>query len=126
MLLRLVPLQLDVDLAYLYAPLDEDIYMSAPPGTNLPSGLVCKLLKSLYGVPQSGRNWNMLLDKVLADWGFTLLSEDYCLYFKHDKTRNLITLLFIYVYDLYIASSTQDSLEEFRSFLLKPTLKLKS
>ena len=117
-LLRLVPLQLDVDLAYLYAPLDEDIYMSAPPGTNLPPGSVYKLLKSLYGLPQSGRNWNTLLDKVLADWGFTRLSEDYCLYFKHDKTRQLITLLFIYVDDLYIASSTQASLEEFRSYLL--------
>ena len=37
---RLTPLQLDINLAYLNAPLDEENYMYPPAGSNTPNGLV--------------------------------------------------------------------------------------
>ena len=49
----------DVKTAYLYGSLDEIVYMEAPPGFEKQIGpnKVCKLKKSIYGLPQSGRNW---------------------------------------------------------------------
>ena len=39
-LLGLVPFQLDIDLAYLYADLEEEVYMQPPPGVNITPGKV--------------------------------------------------------------------------------------
>jgi hypothetical protein len=41
--------QLDVDSAFLYADLDEEVFMTPPPGMELEEGFCLKLLKSLYG-----------------------------------------------------------------------------
>jgi hypothetical protein len=46
-LYNLTPLQLDINLAYLNAPLHEEIYMHPPPGSNTTPGTVWKLEKSL-------------------------------------------------------------------------------
>ena len=64
-LYNLTPLQLDINLAYLNAPLQEEIYMHPPPGSNTTPGKVWKLEKSLYGLKQSGKNWNELFTDVL-------------------------------------------------------------
>lgn len=54
--------QMDVKTAYLHAPIDCEVYMEQPEGFEVRSDtgeqLVCKLNKSLYGLKQSGRNWN--------------------------------------------------------------------
>ena len=44
---------MDVDAAFLYADLDEDIYMEPPPNLFVPDGCCLKLLKSLYGLKQA-------------------------------------------------------------------------
>ena len=54
-LYNLIPLQLDINLAYLNAPLEEDVYMYPPPGSSTPRGKVWKLNISLYGLKQSGK-----------------------------------------------------------------------
>ena len=48
--------QLDVDSAFLYADLKEDVFMKPPPGMNLPEGYCLKLLKNLYGLKQAPQN----------------------------------------------------------------------
>ena len=57
--------QMDVKTAYLHAPIDCEIYMEQPEGYDVKSQtnekLVCRLEKSLYGLKQSGRNWNQML-----------------------------------------------------------------
>jgi hypothetical protein len=60
----LKPLQIDVDLAYLYANLEEPVYMRPPDGAGCPKGKVWKLKTSLYGLPQSGKNWNTLITSI--------------------------------------------------------------
>ncbi len=51
--------QLDVDSAFLYADLEEDVFMKPPPGIDLKSGYCLNFLKSpLYGLKQAPRNWN--------------------------------------------------------------------
>ena len=110
-LLSLIPLQLDVDLAYLYAPLDEAIYMVPPEGMSHPSGMLLRLLQSLYGLPQAGRNWNTHLHRTLLSMGFRRLDEDTCLYVR--IIAGMITIIAIYVDDLYVAASNKNVLDVF-------------
>ena len=87
--------------------------MYPPPGSNTPKGLVWKLRKSLYGLRQSGRNWNKLFVNVLCneEFGFMQHPGDPCLFTR--LRGDEITIMFIYVDDVYIASSNPNSLEEF-------------
>ncbi|GBN85561.1 Retrovirus-related Pol polyprotein from transposon TNT 1-94 [Araneus ventricosus] len=46
----------DVKTAYLHS--EEEVYMTTPPGYEMETeGKVYRLKKSIYGLPQSGRNW---------------------------------------------------------------------
>jgi len=47
---------------------------------------VCRLLKGLYGLKQSGRIWNKEWDRYLVErCGFTRCLQDYAVYFKGEK-----------------------------------------
>ena len=79
-LFSLIPLQLDVDTAYLMADLDEEIYMEPPLGDTLDENYIYRLNKSLYGLKQAGRNWNQLLDNIIQGYNFMRLDSDHCLF----------------------------------------------
>ncbi|QLG70918.1 hypothetical protein HG535_0A08650 [Zygotorulaspora mrakii] len=58
--------QLDISSAYLYAELEEDLYIRAPPHMKL-KGKAFKLNKSLYGLKQSGANWYKMIGSYLTN-----------------------------------------------------------
>lgn len=83
--------QLDVTTAYLHADVQEDLFMEQPEGFEQGSEVegretCCKLRKSIYGLKQSGRNWNRTLNEYLLKIGMTQSQIDPCL-----KGRNLYT-----------------------------------
>ena len=111
--------QMDVKTAFLNAPIDCELYVEQPKGFVVKGGsaenLVVKLKKSLYGLKQSGRNWNSVLHSYLTSEGFIQSKSDNCVYIK--VTNNSITILIIWVDDIIIASSSTDSLTEVKKNL---------
>ena len=107
---------MDVKTAYLYAPIEEDIYLEQPEGFEQTSETgvkwVCKLNKSLYGLNQSGRNWYKLLNDHLEPNGFEKNQSDHCMYRKQIENDTIIVI--IWVDDLIIAASSEDCLIRFK------------
>lgn len=65
--------------------------------------MVCKLNKSLYGLKQSARCWNLSIDKFLKDSAYVQSDADPCIYSMSEKSRLMIISL--YVDDLLLASN---------------------
>ncbi|GJU81182.1 putative RNA-directed DNA polymerase [Tanacetum coccineum] len=96
--------QLDINNAFLYGELIEDVYMTLPEGYFSPNDKrVCKLQKSLYGLKQAPRKWNEKLTSVLVDYGFQQSKNDYSLYTK--SKGNSFVILFVYVDDILITGN---------------------
>ena len=76
--------QIDVKGAYLNGKLDKDVYMRQPEGFIEPGKerLVCKLLKGVYGLKQSGRVWHHLLKTKLKNIRFKAGEADMTVYFR--------------------------------------------
>ena len=102
--------QCDYKSAYLNAPIDEEIYMEQPEGFEVKGEngerLVCKLHKSLYGLKQSGRNWNNLLHSILVENGFIQSQSDNCVYTKFTENETIILLK--WVDDVTIAANNEN------------------
>ncbi len=64
--------QMDVKTAFLNGILDEEIYMLQPKGFVYPGqeSKVCKLERSIYGLKQASRSWNIRFDQAIKSFGF--------------------------------------------------------
>ncbi|GFS49924.1 retrovirus-related Pol polyprotein from transposon TNT 1-94 [Trichonephila clavipes] len=102
----------DVETAYLYGDLEETVYVLPPPGYEKLIGedKVCKLKKSIYGLPQSGRNWYMKIKGELENFGLKQLASDNCVFIKSDNQSVLI--LCMYVDDLVIFCNNNKMYED--------------
>src|SRR6218665_446588 len=105
--------QMDVKIAYLNAPIDCELYIEQPEGfvadDKTDGNLVLKLKKSLYGLKQSGRNWNnMLLDYLISE-GFQQSSTEYCVYTRFNMDSKVIILF--WDDDIIIAASNESVLK---------------
>jgi hypothetical protein len=72
--------QMDIKGMYLNGILKEDVYMCQLEGYTDSTDKVCKLVKTLYGLKQSGREWNIQFDQGIQAVGFTRLYSDPCTY----------------------------------------------
>ena len=86
-------------------------------GSNTPKGLVWRFKKSLYGLRQShgGCNWTKLFVSVSTlcsdEFDFVQHTGDPCLFTR--LRGDEIGIMFIYVDDVYIASSNTNALDKF-------------
>ena len=104
--------------AYLNAPIDENVFMAQPEGFEVIDGdggeLVCQLSKSLYGLKQAGRNWNLWFAQWLIEHGFVQSLSDPCLFVKREGGKIAIAVC-LFVDDMLLAGRSRQVLHDFRS-----------
>ncbi|KAL0434715.1 UNVERIFIED_CONTAM: Retrovirus-related Pol polyprotein from transposon RE1 [Sesamum radiatum] len=107
--------QVDINNAFLHGFLDEAIYMTAPAGSSISPGKVCKLRRSLYSLKQASRQWNLEFTAQLLSSGFTQSHHYHCLFVK-DSNDGLVALL-VYVDNVLITSPSMAQNTEVKHFL---------
>ncbi|KAJ1595657.1 hypothetical protein NDA11_006782 [Ustilago hordei] len=86
---------LDITMAYLNSTLKEAIYMKPPEGSGVAPGKVYKVIKGLYGLKQSGREWNQEFDRSLRRMGFFQVECAPCIYTKGQGEDMAIVVIYV-------------------------------
>ena len=70
--------------AFLNGFIKEELYMIQPEGFVNPKGAdkVCKLQRSIYGLVQASRSWNIRFDELIKAYGFIQTCGEACIYKK--------------------------------------------
>ena len=120
--LNLICKAMDVNTAFLYAPIDEVIFVEQPEGFRKvgPKGekLVCQMKRSLYGLKQSPRNWNQVIDAWLTEYGLTASSADPCVYVRRSPDGSLLIVM-LWVDDLIICGNNAAEIDHFKETISK-------
>lgn len=110
--------QLDVKSTFLNGPLNEEVYVTQPPGFVIKGEehRVYKLRKALYGLKQAPRAWNLKIDSSLLQLGFQKCTSEYGLYIRYSNVDLLIVCL--YVDDLLITGSNEEDITHFKGRMM--------
>ncbi|GJV25057.1 putative ribonuclease H-like domain-containing protein [Tanacetum coccineum] len=109
--------QMDVKSAFLYGKIDEEVYVSQPPGfldLKYPQK-VYKVVKALYGLHQAPRAWYATLSTFLLKNGYRRGTIDKTLFIKKDKHD--IILVQVYVDDIIFGSTKKSWCDEFEALM---------
>ena len=104
--------QIDIDSAYLYASIDEEVYMAQPFGFEDGTDRVCRLKKGLYGLKQAGKAWHSELTTVLESLGLKQLKSEEALFQRTNELGNLYLL--VYVDDIVLAGTSLEIVNKFK------------
>ncbi|GJY71617.1 putative ribonuclease H-like domain-containing protein [Tanacetum coccineum] len=99
---------MDVKSAFLYGTIEEEVYVTQPPGFKDPDHLekVYKVVKALYGLHQARRAWYETLANYLLSNGFKRGKIDQTLFIK--KQKGYILLVHVYVDDIIFGSTNKE------------------
>lgn len=104
----------DVDGAFLNSEIEEEVYVTPPPGMKPPEDFVAsnpsgsyalRLQKTLYGLKQSARAWHNLFKSVLVQMGYIAFDGSDCAYVLHEG--NSTSMLVIHVDDVAHAHNSE-------------------
>ena len=116
--------QVDIVRAYLESMLNDNefpIFMKLPPGVHefrqIRRGLLCRLLRSLYGLKQLGRLWNQNVIAFYKSIRFRQLNGDPSILIR--QTKDEINIVSVYVDDFLLASNEMATLEALKKLLGK-------
>ena len=62
--------------------------------------MVCKLKRSIYGLKQASRSWNIKFDQVIKSFGFEQNLDEPCVYKRHQD--KVVMFLVLYVNDILL------------------------
>ncbi|GJU58642.1 retrovirus-related pol polyprotein from transposon TNT 1-94 [Tanacetum coccineum] len=100
--------QMDVKSAFLYGTIEEEVYVTQPPGFKDPDhpDKVYKVVKALYGLHQAPRAWYETLANYLLGNRFKRGKIDQTLFIK--KQKGDILLVQVYVDDIIFGSTNKE------------------
>jgi Reverse transcriptase (RNA-dependent DNA polymerase) len=102
--------QVDIKGAYLNGVLNNDkvLFMQHPPGYKSPDAgtRVLRLVKTLYGLKQSGRRWYQKLTSIFTSLGLIQCSVDQAVFYKSNPRANELTVVAVHVDDCTIAATS--------------------
>ncbi|GJV64245.1 putative ribonuclease H-like domain-containing protein [Tanacetum coccineum] len=103
--------------AFLYGTIDEEVYVSRPPGFVDPDHpkKVYKVVKALYGLHQAPRAWYATLSTFLKKHRYKRGTIDKTLFIKRDKKD--IMLVQVYVDDIIFGSTKKSWCDEFEALM---------
>ena len=78
---------------------------------------VCKLQRSIYGLKQASRSWNIRFDKTIKEFGFSQNEDEPCVYMK--TSGSAVVFLILYVDDILIIGNNISVLQSVKIFLSK-------
>lgn len=107
-------IQMDVKTAFLHGDLTEQIYMGQPTGfenMEFPDR-VYRLQKSLYGLKQASRLWNVKFDGYLTYLGFRRSQADSCVYNRNDGDGDGMIILALWIDDGLLFGPNKSKLME--------------
>ena len=76
---------------------------------------MCKLLKSIYGLKQASRSWNIHFDHAIKSFGFDQNLDEPCVYKK--ANRNVVVFLVLYVDDILLIRNDVGALSAVKVWL---------
>jgi len=76
---------------------------------------VCKLIKSLYGLKQTPKQWHEKFDYVILEYGFKHNSADKCIYSKF--TNDFGVIIYLYMDDILIISTNINDVNDTKKYL---------
>ena len=106
---------MDVKTAFLNGNIKEEVYMSQPEGF-VSSGRpnqVCKLKKSIYGLKQASRSWNIHFDETIKSFSFVKNDDEPCVYKK--ISGSVLIFLVLYIDDILIIGNDIPMLQSIKS-----------
>jgi len=111
--------QMDVKTAFLNGNLSEDVYMTQPKGfvDQQNARKVCRLRKSIYGLKQATRSWNLRFDEVVKSFGFSQNKEEAYVYKK--ASGSALVFLILYVDDILLIGNDIPLMEDVKASLRK-------
>ena len=103
---------MDVCSAFLNGELKEEVYMRQPEGyvEDGNEHLFCRLNKSIYGLRQSPKCWNLSLHNSLVQLGFVQSAGDSCLYSRFENGDPFF--IAVYVDDLILSCKNKSSIND--------------
>ncbi|GJZ58172.1 putative ribonuclease H-like domain-containing protein [Tanacetum coccineum] len=109
--------QMDVKSAFLYGTIEEEVYVTQPPGFKDPDhpDKVYKVVKARYGLHQAPRAWYETLANYLLGNGFKRGKIDQTLFIK--KQKEDILLVQVYVDDIIFGSTNKELCTAFEKLM---------
>ena len=105
--------QMDIKGAYLNGTLKETIYMRQPDGFDDGSGRVCHLLRTLYRLKQSGREWNAEFDTKMWRQGYKCSHLDPCIYTRSEGKK--MAIVTVWVDNLLLFADSAETMAEIKT-----------
>ena len=108
-----------VKTAFLNENLEKEVYMTHPERfiSSGRANQICKLNRSIYGLKQASRSWNIHFDETVKSFGFIKNMDELCVYKKTSGSD--VVFLILYVDDILLIGNDVGMLTSVKVWLSK-------